>query len=180
MLIKVLVLLGLAAAGLAVFVAMQKPDFRVSRAITIHALPEAIFPLINDFHRWNAWSPWADLDPAMKQTFEGSPAGEGAGYLWQGNSRVGEGRMTLIQSRPVDLLRIRLQFAQPIRAENLAEFTLQPQGLDTVVTWTMTGKNNFLLKAVRLVMNMDKMLGRDFENGLARMKEAAERSSGAH
>lgn len=178
MLIKVLFLAALAAAVIAVFVAVQRPDFRIARTATMHAQPGVIFALVNDFHRWDVWSPWEELDPAMKKTYEGAPAGLGAVYLWQGNSKAGEGRMTIAESRPVDLIRINLHFSRPFAADNVSEFTFQPQGMDTVVTWTMTGKKNFVMKAVHLVMNIDKLVGADFERGLAQLRGAAEKSPG--
>ena len=118
-----------------------------------------------DRELWEAWSPWARLDPAMKQAYEGAPAGTGAIYTWAGNSQVGEGRMTLTESRPSDLIRIRLEFLKPFAATSTAEFTFKAERNQTVVTWSMAGKNNFIAKAVHLFMNMDKMVGGNFEEG---------------
>ena len=129
---------------------------------------------MNDFHNWAAWNPWATLDPGMKQTYEGAPAGTGAIYTWAGNRQVGEGRMTLTESRPSDLIRIRLEFLKPLAAVSTAEFTFKPEGKQTVVTWSMVGRNNFMAKAVHLVMNIDRMIGGNFEQGLARMKAVVE------
>ena len=129
---------------------------------------------MNDFHNWKAWNPWARLDPAMKQGYEGAPAGPGAVYTWAGNNEVGEGRMTLTESRPNDSIRIRLDFLKPFRGTSLAEFTFKPEGDRTVVTWSMTGQNNFMAKAVHLFMDMDKMIGGNFEKGLAQMKAVVE------
>jgi hypothetical protein len=129
---------------------------------------------VNDFHNWEAWNPWGKTDPAMKQTYEGAPAGPGAIYTWVGNKEVGEGRMTITESRPSDLIRIKLEFFKPFAATNIAEFTFKPEGNQTVVTWNMTGQNNFKAKAIDLFMNMDKMIGGQFDKGLAEMKSIVE------
>jgi hypothetical protein len=129
---------------------------------------------VNDFHNWNAWSPWAKIDPAMKQTYEGAPAGTGAIYSWNGDNKVGEGRMTLKESRPNELIRIKLEFMRPFKAINDAEFAFKPDGNQTMVTWSMSGRKNFMFKAFGLFMSMDKMVGGDFEKGLASMKSIVE------
>ncbi len=129
---------------------------------------------MNDFHNWEAWSPWAKLDPAAKATFEGPSTGTGAIFKWAGNKEVGEGSMTITESRPSDLIRIKLEFLRPFEATNSAEFTFKPEGNRTAVTWSMEGKNNFIAKAVCLFMNMDKMVGGQFEQGLAQMKAVVE------
>jgi Polyketide cyclase / dehydrase and lipid transport len=129
---------------------------------------------VNDFHNWEAWSPWAKLDPAAKATFEGPSTGTGAIFKWTGNKEVGEGSMTITESRPSDLIRIKLEFLRPFEATNSAEFTFKPEGNRTAVTWSMEGKNNFIAKAVCLFMNMDKMVGGQFEQGLAQMKAVVE------
>jgi hypothetical protein len=158
----------------AVFVALQPAGFRVTRSATIDAPPATVFPQVNDFHNWDAWSPWAKIDPAMKQTYEGAPAGTGAIYRWSGDNKVGEGRMTMTESRPVDRVGIKLEFMRPFKATNTAEFTFQPQGPGTLVTWSMSGQKNFMTKAVHLFMDMDKMLGGQFDKGLAQMKAVVE------
>jgi uncharacterized protein YndB with AHSA1/START domain len=132
---------------------------------------------VNDFHKWEAWNPWGKLDPAMKESYEGAPAGVGAVYTWTGNSQVGEGRMTITESRPNELIRIKMEFLKPFAATSTAEFTFRPEGNRTTVTWTMEGTNNFMAKAVHLVMNMDRMIGGQFEKGLAAMKSVAEAAS---
>jgi hypothetical protein len=157
-----------------VIVALQPSEFRVVRSAIISAPPPTVFAQVNDFHNWEAWSPWAKIDPAMKQTYEGAPAGTGAIYRWAGNKEVGEGRMTITESRPSDLIRIKLEFFRPFAATNTTEFTFNPEGNRTAVTWDMTGENNFMAKAVHLFMSMDKMVGGQFEQGLARMKSVAE------
>jgi len=174
MIIKILIGLVVVVVVFAVIVALQPSEFRVVRSATISALAPAVFAQVNDFHKWEAWNPWAKLDPAMKQTYEGAPAGTGAIYTWSGNKEVGEGRMTLTESRPNELIRIKLEFFKPFAATNTAEFTFKPEGNQTTVTWSMTGENNFIAKAVHLFMNMDKMVGGQFEKGLAQMKSVVE------
>jgi uncharacterized protein YndB with AHSA1/START domain len=159
---------------LIIIVAMQPAEFRIERATTISAPPAAVFAQVNDFHNWQAWSPWAKIDPAMKQSYEGAPAGTGAIYSWVGNKKVGEGRMTILDTRPDELVRIKLEFLKPFKATNIAEFTLAPQGNQTLTTWIMTGQKNFMFKAFHMMMNMDKLVGKDFEKGLAQMKAIAE------
>lgn len=174
MLKKILIGLGICLLLFIVVVALQPADFRISRSATVAAPPAVVFEQVNDFHKWEAWSPWAKLDPSMKQTFEGAASGNGAVYTWAGNDQVGEGRMTITESRPGELVRIDLEFLKPFAARNVAEFTFKAGGAQTAVTWTMTGQNNFMGKAFQLFVNMDKLVGGDFEKGLAQMKTAAE------
>ena len=176
MLWKILIAVAVIVIGLAVVVASQSASFRVTRTATISASPAAVFAQVNDFHNWVAWSPWEKLDPGMKRSYEGAPSGAGAMCAWSGNSQVGEGRMTVTESRPSDLIRIKLDFEKPFRANNIAEFTFEPRGEQTAVTWTMTGRKNFVAKAIHLVMSMDKMIGGAFEQGLAQMKAVVEGS----
>jgi hypothetical protein len=157
-----------------VVVALQPAAFRITRSTTIAAPADVVFAQVNDFHKWEAWSPWAKLDPAMKQTYEGPPAGVGAIYSWVGNNDVGEGRMTISQSHPGELVGIKLEFLKPFAQVNATEFALKPDGNQTAVTWSMTGTNNFMAKGFGLFMNLDKMVGGDFEKGLAQMKLVAE------
>ena len=181
MLLKVLLGIGAAVVlivvVLAVIVAMQPSEFRIERSAVIAAPPAAVFAQVNDFHNWEMWSPWAKLDPAAKNSFEGAPAGKGAAFSWAGNNKVGEGRMTITESRPDELIRIKLEFLKPFDATNTAEFTFRPEGERTAVTWSMYGHNNFISRAVFLFVNMDKALGGEFEKGLASMKSAAEASA---
>jgi uncharacterized protein YndB with AHSA1/START domain len=173
MLIKVLITIAVIVVVFAVIVVLQPSSFRVARSTSISAPPAAVFAQVNDFHKWEAWNPWGKIDPAMKQTYEGAPAGTGAVYTWAGNNEVGVGRMAITESRPSDLIRIRLEFFKPFAATNQSEFTFKPEGDQTGVTWSMTGNNNFMAKAVHLFMNMDKM-GGQFEKGLAQMKAVVE------
>ena len=174
MLIKILIALAVIVVVFVVIVALQPSEFSVVRSVTISAPAPALFAQVNDFHKWEAWNPWGKLDPTMKQAYEGAPAGTGAIYTWSGNNEVGEGRMTITESRPSDLIRIKLEFFKPFAATNTAEFTFKPEGNQTAVTWSMTGNNNFLAKAVHLFMNMDKMVGGQFEKGLAQMRSVVE------
>lgn len=159
---------------LLVIIASRPADFSVTRSTTMSAMPQVIFPQVNDLHNWQGWSPWARLDPEMKMTYSGPEAGTGAAYAWAGNNKVGEGRMTIVESRPSELVRIKLEFLKPFAATNTSEFTFQPQDNQTNVTWTMSGKRNFMMKAFSLFMNMDKMLGGQFAQGLQQMKALAE------
>jgi hypothetical protein len=171
---KILIGLAVIVAVFAVIVALQPSEFRIVRSAAISAPAPEVFAQVNDFHNWQAWSPWAKLDPAAKATFEGSPAGTGAIFRWAGNKEVGEGSMTITESRPSELIKIKLEFLKPFAATNSAEFTFKPEGNQTVVTWSMEGRNNFIAKAFCLFMNMDKMVGGQFEKGLASMKSVAE------
>ena len=157
-----------------IVVAMQPDDFRVTRSTRIATPPSAVFAQVNDFHNWEAWNPWGKLDPAMKQTYEGAPAGVGAVNSWMGNAQVGEGRMTITDSHPSDLIRIKLEFMKPFAATHTAEFTFKPEGEQTAVTWSMAGKKNFVSKGIGLFMSMDKMIGDQFDKGLADMKAVVE------
>jgi hypothetical protein len=174
MLIKTLITLAGIAIVVVVVVASRPAQFHVARTARIAAKPSAVFAQVNDFHQWDAWNPWAKLDPAMKQSYAGGPAGVGAVYTWAGNSQVGEGRMTVTESRPSELIRIKMEFLKPFASTSTAEFTFRPEGDHTVVTWSMEGRNNFMAKAIHLVMNMDRMIGGQFEKGLAQMKAVAE------
>ena len=170
----ILLVLAVAAITFIVVVMLQPDEFRVERSAAMNAPASAPFAQVNDFHNWEKWSPWAKLDPAMKQTFEGAPAGVGAIYSWTGNSEVGEGRMTILESKPNELIRIKLDFIKPFESTSDTVFTFKPDGANTIVTWTMAGKNNFMAKAFHLFMNMDKLVGGDFEKGLASMKSIVE------
>lgn len=174
MLKTILIAIAVIIIMLVVVVAIQPSEFRITRTATISAPALAVFAQVNDFHNWEAWSPWAKLDPAMKKTYEGAPAGTGAIYTWAGNNQVGEGRTTITESRPSDLIKMELEFVMPFAATNTVEFTFKPEGDQTAVTWSMAGKNNFMGKAVGLFMDMDTMVGGDFEKGLASLKSVTE------
>jgi len=157
-----------------VVIAGQPDEFKLTRSTSIAAPPEKVFPHVNDFHKWEAWSPWAKLDPACKNAFEGAAAGTGAIFNWSGNKKVGEGRMTIFESLASNVIRINLEFFKPFKATNTAEFIFRPEGNQTVVTWSMVGKNNFMGRIFSLIVNCDAMVGRDFEKGLASLKALVE------
>ena len=170
------VLLGLLIliVGFLVFVASRPSAYHVERSATIAAPGDVVFAKIDDFHQWEAWSPWEHLDPNMKRTFEGSASGVGSIYSWTGNDKVGEGRMTITESSPNDKVGIKLEFIKPWQQTCTASFALAPEGAGTKVTWSMDGNHNFVSKAMCVFMDMDKMIGGDFEKGLAGMKQVAE------
>ena len=162
--------------GVVLGLAASKPnEFTVRRSTRIKAAPDRIFPQINDFHNWAAWSPWEKLDATMRKTFSGAPSGKGAIYEWEGNSKVGKGRMEIVDASVPRNVAIKLDFERPFRANNMAEFTLDPQADSTDVTWSMRGGSAFMMKVMGVFMNMDKLIGRDFEAGLANLKANAER-----
>src|SRR5688572_10877200 len=173
----VLIGLGGVIVVFLIVVAMQPSDFKVERSATLRAPAPAAYAQVNDFQNWQAWSPWEKVDPALKRSYEGPRAGTGAVYAWQGNNDVGEGRMTITDSRPAELVRIRLEFFKPMAAVNTTEFRFQPSGDGTAVTWTMTGRNNFLSKAICVFVDMDRMVGGMFEQGLTQMKSIVETRS---
>src|SRR2546426_1980279 len=156
MLTKVLIALAVVVVVFVVVVATRPSEYRVARTVTISAPAPAVFAQVNDFHKWDAWNPWAKMDPAMKQTYGGAPAGTGAVYTWTGNKEVGEGRMTLTESRPHELIRIDLEFLKPFAATSTAEFTFKPDGDQTAVSWRMAGKINFVAKVIHRVVDMEK------------------------
>ena len=171
---KILIALVVIVVGLVGVITLQPARYRVSRSTTIAAPAPVVFAQVNDFHRWSAWSPWEKIDPAMKRTYEGPPAGVGASYAWVGSREVGEGRMTIVESRPSDLIQVKLEFVKPFAGTSVAEFSFKPDGERTLVTWSMTGDKNFIAKAIHLVMSMDRMIGDQFDKGLAAMKTVAE------
>lgn len=169
-----LIVLAVAVLVLVVAIHLRPNEFRISRSATMAAPPARVFEQVNDFHLWEAWSPWAKRDPAARQSFEGPSSGTGAAFGWDGNSEVGAGKMTVTESVPNERIRIRLEFLRPFKATNAAEFDFKPEGNQTAVTWSMSGQHTFLFKAMGLIMNMDKMVGGDFEKGLASMKAIVE------
>lgn len=150
-----------------IIVSLQPSDFRITRTGRMSAPIGVVFENVNDLHKWEPWSPWAKLDPNAKSSFDGPVEGVGASMAWTGNNKIGEGRMTITESRPNERVQINLEFFKPFKATNTAEFTFKSEGGQTVVTWSMAGKNNFMAKAVGMFMNCDKMIGGQFEQGLA-------------
>jgi hypothetical protein len=175
-LLAVIIVVGVlivAVVGILTAAAGKPDEFRIQRSAHINAPPEKIFPLLNDFHNWPSWSPWEKLDPSMQRAHSGAPSGLGAIYQWEGNKKVGKGRMEITLSSPVQIT-IKLDFFKPFEAHNTAEFTLDRDGNATDITWAMLGKQPFMFKVMTLFMSMDKMVGKDFEAGLANMKAVAE------
>jgi uncharacterized protein YndB with AHSA1/START domain len=174
MLKRLLIGLLLLAAAFATVVWLQPDDYRLTRSTTIAAPAAAIFPHVNDLRRWDQWSPWAKADPNAKVTFAGAPAGEGAVFSWDGNDKSGVGTMTITDSRPNDLIRIKTDFVKPFSGTSFIEFVFAQTGDQTNVIWTMTGTHSFIGKAMCLVTSMETMLGLDFEKGLAQLKRVVE------
>jgi uncharacterized protein YndB with AHSA1/START domain len=177
MLKKILIGLGVIIVAFVVVVATRPATFHVERSTTIQAPADVVFAVVNDFHRWGEWSPWDKLDPDMKKTFSGPPSGVGSSYQWTGNDKVGEGRMTITEATPVQRVGIKLEFMKPWEATNTVTFSLKPAAGGTTVFWSMDGNNNFMAKAFSLFMDMDKMIGGDFERGLAQLKTVAEKDA---
>lgn len=173
---KKIVLVIVALVAIVLIIAVFKPgNFVVQRTATIQAPPEKIFPLINDYHNWPQWSPWEKIDPSMRRTFSGPSSGTGSVYEWDGNSKAGKGRMEIAESVPASKIAIKLDFIKPMETNNNVQFNLQPSGNSTTVTWTMSGPVGFPAKVMTVFISMDKMIGPDFETGLANMKAAAEK-----
>jgi hypothetical protein len=165
--------IGLAVIVLLIVAAMQPATYHVERTTTIAAAPDKIHPLVDDFHNWQQWSPWAHLDPNMKVSYSGPSSGPGAVYEWEGNSKVGKGRMEILASQTTETS-IKLDFLKPFESHTKSNFILEPQGDITRVTWTLDGPNTSMSRVMGIFVSMDKMVGKDFENGLGKLKSAAE------
>lgn len=166
---------GVILACILGFAATKPHTLHVERSITVKAAPEKIFPLIEDLHRWGSWSPYEKKDPAMKRTHSGASSGKGAVYEWDGNREVGSGRMEITDIAPASKVTIKLDFKTPFEGHNVANFTLEPNGDSTAVKWTMDGPNSYMGKVMSVFINMDNMIGNDFDAGLANMKAIAEK-----
>lgn len=165
-----------AAVGVVLYLATKQPDkFRVERSIKINAWPGVVFANLEDFHRWEAWSPWERLDPEMKKQYSGPPKGVGAIYQWESKKGAGKGQMKMLQARQNDLLRIRLEFFEPHPATNRVEFTLDNAGPITEVHWSMEGTNTFMGKVICVFTDMDHLIGGDFQRGLESLKQVSEK-----
>ena len=174
--LKTIALALLVAVVATLIYASTRPDsFRIERATTINAAPEKVFGLINDFKRWEPWSPWEKIDPQLKRTYSGAAEGVGAVYEWQGNKDVGQGRMAITGSAPNSKITIQLDFITPFEAHNTVEFILVPEGAGTRVTQAMFGPSPFISKLMGLVFSMEKMVGGKYEEGLASLKALAEK-----
>lgn len=174
MLIKILIALAIILAAIVLYAASRPDQFHVERSVSIKAPPEKIFPLINDLHAWNDWTPY-NKDPAMKKTFSGSNQGVGASYAWEGNKEVGKGDITITASTPPSKIVFDLHMIEPFEGRNVAAFTLSAAGDTTNVTWSLDDQQKLLVKIMGLFFNMDKMIGKDFEAGLSKLKTVAER-----
>ena len=170
----IVIIVAALIAALLIYAASRPASFRIERSTAINAPPDAIFPLINDFHRWSAWSPWEKLDEGLQRSFSGAASGKGAVYAWQGNNKVGQGRMEITDAAPASRITIKLDFLKPLEAHNTAEFTLAPQGGATRLSWAMFGPSPYMARLMGVVFNMDKMLGKSFDEGLANLKTLAE------
>jgi hypothetical protein len=169
------VIIAIAIAAVLILAATKPNTLRVQRATSIKAPADRIFPMINDFRQWRTWSPYENKDPAMNRTYEGAGSGKGAVYAWDGNNNVGSGRMEILETAVPSKITIKLDFFKPFEGHNTAEFTMLPQGDVTNLTWTMSGPAVFMSKLMQVFMNLDHMIGRDFEVGLANLKKLAEK-----
>lgn len=174
MLKKILIGLAVLILGFIVVVALQPSEFRVDLTTVIAAPVADVFGQVNDLHKWKAWSPWAKLDPDAKMSFEGPESGQGAAMSWSGNDKVGEGKMTVVESQPNAAVKLKVDFVKPFEGTSNSDFGFKPEGDGTAVTWIMSAHHNFLEKAFCLVMNGKKMIGDDMEKGLGQMKSVAE------
>lgn len=177
MLLKILATVAVLVIGFVIFVATRPAPFRYTRSLAIAAPPGTLFGCINDLRKFQEWNPWAKVDPQCQITYSGPAAGAGASYEWKGNNQVGEGAMTIIESKPNELVRARMDFRKPFAATHTAEFTFKPEGDKTVVSWSLYGDNNFAGKAMSVFIDCDKMCGNEFEKGLASLKALAEQPS---
>lgn len=162
-------------AGILIYAATKPDTFRVQRTVSIKAPPDKIFPLINDFKAWTAWSPYEKKDPAMKRSYGAVTAGKGATYGWEGDSNVGQGSMEIVEASSPNKVVIKLDFLKPFEAHNTGEFILEPKGDTTSVTWAIYGPSPYMSKVIGTFINLDNMIGKDFEQGLADLKAAAEK-----
>jgi hypothetical protein len=173
--VAIIVIVLAIALAIVLIVAASKPAiFSVQRATTVKAAPEKIFPLINDFRQWGTWSPYETRDPAMKRSYSGAASGEGAVYGWDGNKNIGSGRMEILETSAPAKIIIKLDFFKPFEAHNTAEFTILPQGDVTNVSWVMHGPASLMSRLMQVFMNIDRMIGKDFEIGLANLKRLTE------
>ncbi len=172
---KIALVIVVLLAGILLYATTRPDSFQVQRSAAIKAPPEKVFALINDFKRWDAWSPWEKKDPAMKRTFSATTSGKGAAYAWEGNREVGKGRMEITESTPSSAVALKLEFLEPFETQNAVRFTLEPKGELTQVSWTMNGPMPYISKVITIFCDMDAMIGKDFETGLGNLKAAAEK-----
>jgi uncharacterized protein YndB with AHSA1/START domain len=175
MLKKILIAVVVLIAAVLIYAATRPDSFRVERSATIKAPPEKVFALVNDFKRWDAWSPWEKKDPSMRRSWGDATIGKGASYSWEGNKDVGQGRMEITESVPPSKISIKLEFVKPFEARNAVDFILQPKGDTTNVTWAIYGPSPYISKLIGIFCNVDSMIGKDFEAGLADLKAVSEK-----
>jgi uncharacterized protein YndB with AHSA1/START domain len=175
------VVLAILIAIILVLAAAKPDSFSVRRTAVVKAPPDRLFPLISSFHQWAGWSPWENRDPGMKRTYSGPESGRGAVYAWDGNKNVGSGRMEILDATPPSKIVIKLDFFKPFEGHNTAEFIFVPErdASATSITWVMHGPSSFMSKVMQVFMNLDKMIGKDFEAGLANLKSLAEEKTNA-
>ena len=173
--VTAIVIIVLAIGAFLVFANSRPSTFSMVRSATINASADTVFAQINDFKNWGAWSPWEKMDPELKRTFTGSPSGQGAKYAWIGNKKVGEGSMEITHSVPSTNVQLDLHFLKPFKADNVTEFTIKPNGATSNINWEMRGNLNLMMKVMHIFMDMDKVVGKDFEAGLANLKGIVER-----
>jgi uncharacterized protein YndB with AHSA1/START domain len=174
---KILAVLVVVVAAFAGYVALQPNELLIQRQATIAAPPPAVFEQVNDLKKWDAWSPWAKMDPNAKIGFDGPPAGKDASFNWSGNDKIGEGRMTIVDSRPAELVDIKVDFTKPFENSSSSKFEFKPEADRTLVTWSMGGQQNFIEKAMCIVFNGKKMIGDEMEKGLSNLKTVAEKGA---
>jgi hypothetical protein len=177
MLTKILLVIAALIAVFLIVAALQPADYRVERSMRISAPASVVFAQVNDLHQYQLWNPWAKFDPAAKYTHSGPPSGTGAALAWGGNSQIGEGRMTIVESRPNVLVRMKLEFIKPFASVATTDFAFAQDGNQTAVTWSMHGTKNFMSKVFGLIMSMDKMIGGQFEEGLTTLKSISEEAA---
>ena len=170
-----LIALALGLGGFLIYVQRQPAQFNITRSVLIAAPPAKPYALVNDFRNWKKWSPWEKMDPNIQSRYEGPDSGAGSSYAWVGNSKVGQGKMTITESRQDESIQIRLDFVKPMPATNLSAFSFRPEAGGTRVNWSMNGTNNFLQRAICTFMNMDKVVGGQFDKGLADLKMLSEK-----
>ena len=174
-LVIIAIILAIVIAAVLIMAAAKPDTFRVERSAIVNAPADRVFPLIADFREWLKWSPWEGRDPALKRTYSGADRGKGAAYAWDGNKNVGSGRMEILEATSPSNIVIKLDFLKPFEAHNTAEFTMQPQGGATNIVWVMHGPAPFMSKVMQVFMNFDRMIGKDFEMGLANLKTISEK-----
>jgi uncharacterized protein YndB with AHSA1/START domain len=171
----IFLIIVLLVAAVLIYGAMQPSRFSIFREANIKASPAEVFKQLNDFRHWAAWSPWEKMDPNLQRSFTGATTGVGAKYAWVGNKKVGEGSMEITESEPSRRMQLDLHFLKPFQADNVTEFSLAPADGGTHVKWEMRGHTPFMLRLMKIFMDMDKMVGKDFEAGLANLKSLVEK-----